>query len=85
MNKTQELMKRIEVYFPTVVHERLLIDFGNINVRLLHEAYHELERLSEGNFTPEEFNNLCHNKKPVTRCEFEEECKKYTNELYGEE
>lgn len=75
MNKTQELMKRIEVYLPLI--SRKQPGCTSIFAELLCEAYYELERLSEGNFTKEEFNNLCHNKKPVTRCEFEEADKLY--------
>ncbi len=46
----------------------------------------EITRLKEGNFTPEEFHNLCHNRKPpVTREEFAEGCRWYQEQLFGKE
>ena len=47
------------------------------------ELIKENKRLKEGNFTPEELQNLCHNIKGGTRGEFEAGCKVYTDSLFG--
>lgn len=49
----------------------------------------EIKRLKEGNFTPEEFQNLCHNlhekclSDGLTRQAFEDGCKAYQDKLFG--
>lgn len=43
----------------------------------------EIERLKSGAFTEEEFQNLCHNRFPCSRAEFEDGCQQYTDKLYG--
>jgi hypothetical protein len=45
----------------------------------------EVKRLREGRFTPEEIQNLCHNRHPCSREEFEQGCRDYTNKLFGGE
>jgi hypothetical protein len=44
----------------------------------------EVERLKEGNFTQEEFQNLCHNKQVQDGYEcFVEGCNEYQKKLFG--
>lgn len=46
----------------------------------------EVERLKRGDFTPEEFQALCHHRdeKPgCTRTDFEEGCREYQRKLFG--
>ena len=46
----------------------------------------EIDRLKRGDFTPEEFQNLCHHRdeKPgCTRKDFEEGCQEYQTKLFG--
>lgn len=46
----------------------------------------EVRRLRRGDFTPEEFQNLCHHRdqKPgCTRQDFEEGCRQYQAKLFG--
>lgn len=46
----------------------------------------EIARLKRGDFTPEEFHNLCHNlheKGVLTRADFEKGCTEYQNKLFG--
>ena len=43
----------------------------------------EVERLKSGKFTPEEFQNLCHEDKPVTAEEFAQGCCEYQRKLFG--
>jgi hypothetical protein len=43
----------------------------------------EVERLKEGDFTPEELQNLCHNLQGCGRAEFEEGCRRYQEQLFG--
>jgi hypothetical protein len=49
----------------------------------------EVKRLKAGNFTPEEFQVLCHNLHergtPCTRAEFDHGCKKFQDLLFGPE
>lgn len=51
------------------------------------KSYAELEaenaRLRRGDFTPEEFQNLCHKEPPLSFCDFAEGCHKYQRELFG--
>lgn len=52
--------------------------------RRIEEAEAEITRLKEGNFTPEEFQNLCHNMpSTATREAFVEGCRKYQDALFG--
>lgn len=44
----------------------------------------EIKRLQEGSLTNEEFHNLCHNTKCVSREEFERGCLEYQNKIYGD-
>ncbi len=44
----------------------------------------EIERLKEGSFTEEEFQNLCHNFTTDDRRRFEQGCKEYSDKLFGE-
>lgn len=51
-----------------------------------HQAIQENERLRRGDFTPEEFQALCHHrdKKPgCTRKDFKAGCKEYQRKLFG--
>jgi len=43
----------------------------------------EIQRLKEGNFTPEEFQNLCHNLQGKGREEFQIGCNEYQEKLFG--
>lgn len=44
----------------------------------------EFKRLLSGDFTQEEFQNLCHNMNPdCKRSDFEKGCKDYTDKLFG--
>lgn len=43
----------------------------------------EINRLKEGDFTPEEMHNLCHNKKSVSPKEFCDGCEAYQQQLFG--
>src|SRR4026208_1549117 len=43
----------------------------------------EIQRLKEGNFTPEEFQNLCHNLQGKGRDDFEIGCIQYQEKLFG--
>lgn len=44
----------------------------------------EFKRLLDGDFTKEEFQNLCHNMNPeCTRKDFEQGCKDYQDKLFG--
>lgn len=52
----------------------------------VHALELEVQRLLRGDFTPEEFQNLCHhrNEKPgCTREEFEAGCREYQRRLFG--
>lgn len=44
----------------------------------------EIERLKRGAFTPEEFQNLCHNLEGCTREEFQRGCTEYQRKLFGD-
>lgn len=43
----------------------------------------EITRLKEGDFTPEEFQNLCHNNYPCSLKEFRQGCRDYQCWLFG--
>lgn len=43
----------------------------------------EIERLKSGQFTLEEFHNLCHDKFPCSRDEFDQGCIEYQRKLFG--
>lgn len=45
----------------------------------------EIERLKEGRFTQEEFQNLCHNFDTSDVCRFREGCRQYQLQLFGRE
>lgn len=46
----------------------------------------ENQRLKEGNFTPEEFQNLCHNLgRDCTLPVFDQGCKSYQESLFGKD
>lgn len=50
------------------------------------EAKHEIARLKRGEFTPEEFQNLCHHRDEspgCTRADFEIGCREYQEKLFG--
>lgn len=47
----------------------------------------ELDRLLAGNFTPEEFQNLCHNLHENPNCtkeDFKQGCREFTIKLFGD-
>jgi hypothetical protein len=44
----------------------------------------EVERLKRGDFTPEEFQNLCHNLSEDDKEKFVEGCREYQKKLFGE-
>ncbi len=53
-----------------------------LEISILRE---EIARLKRGDFTPEEFQNLCHNMNPnCKREDFESGCLKYQNKLFGD-
>ena len=49
----------------------------------LEWAVAEIERLRRGDFTEDEFQNLCHNFTTEDRCRFTAECEKYRDKLFG--
>lgn len=56
----------------------------------VRELTAEVARLKDGRLTKGEFNALCHNLHqqdgpgiPLQRCEFEEACRKFTDELFN--
>lgn len=48
------------------------------------ELLKEITRLKEGNFTEEEFQNLCHNFSADDKCRFKQGCVDYQRKLFGE-
>ena len=44
----------------------------------------EVERLKSGNFTEEEFQNLCHNMTTDDLCRFRKGCEEYQRKLFGD-
>ncbi len=48
-----------------------------------HALTQEIARLKAGQFTEGEFQDLCHDKFPCTREEFEQGCKDYQDKLFG--
>lgn len=69
------------------------IDLDNIEnaARSNHFAHHkdtlllieEIKRLKRGDFTEEEFQNLCHNMKPDDLRRFRQGCEDYQDKLFG--
>jgi hypothetical protein len=53
--------------------------------RAVVELLAEIDRLRRGDFTPEEFQNLCHNSFPCSREVFEQGCKDYQAKLFHKE
>jgi hypothetical protein len=51
---------------------------------LLKLAAQEIERLLEGNFTEEEFQNLCHNFSEDDAKRFSKGCIEYNQRMFGE-
>lgn len=43
----------------------------------------EIDRLKAGDFTEDEFQNLCHKFGPDDRCRFEAGCREYQDKLFG--
>jgi hypothetical protein len=43
----------------------------------------EIERLKRGDFTEEEFQNLCHNFSEADECRFKRGCEEYQRKLFG--
>ena len=55
-------------------------------ISLKEDAQETVKRLVRGDFTPEEFQNLCHHRdyKPgCTRADFEVGCREYQDKLFG--
>lgn len=75
---------------PTVyeewLKERSLFTNKEVN-RLLdraEKAESEIRRLKNGEFTEEEFQNLCHNRSVQEgACRFKQGCEEYTKKLFG--
>ena len=44
----------------------------------------EVERLKRGDFTEEEFQNLCHNFSEDDVCRFKQGCEEYQRKLFGD-
>lgn len=49
----------------------------------LEKANEEIARLKAGNFTEEEFQNLCHNFSADDACRFKKGCEEYQKKLFG--
>lgn len=47
------------------------------------DLMNEIERLKRGDFTSEEFQNLCHNSTAENRSLFEQGCKEYQDKIFG--
>ena len=80
-----ELAKRLSLVSnpsPEVV-AMMIMAFAIANDAELERLKLEIERLKSGKFTPEEFQNLCHEDKPVTAKEFAQGCCEYQRKLFG--
>ncbi len=55
------------------------------DTRSREELLAEIQRLKEGRFTEEEFQNLCHNFSACDRQRFQEGCRQYQEKLFGPE
>ena len=77
MNKVlREIDKCIMEKYNATCYKEILV-----NTLLLAKS--EIERLLRGDFTPEEFQNLCHNTNTCDREKFEQGCKQYQDKLFG--
>jgi len=50
--------------------------------QMLYDIRDEVVRLQNGHFTPEEFQNLCHDKFPCSLEEFKKGCEEYQKKLF---
>ena len=57
--------------------------YNEILVETLLLAKREIERLLRGDFSPDEFQNLCHNITCEDRISFEKGCREYQDKLFG--
>lgn len=53
-----------------------------VEVYWLDEAIKEIERLKRGDFTPQEFQDLCHNMTPTDEASFRKGCDEYITKLF---
>lgn len=60
-------------------------DISVLNFDIILYLIGEIHRLKEGNFTEEEFQNLCHNFSEEDKCRFKQGCIDYQKKLFGEE
>ena len=68
--------------------ERLLVDptiprYGTFDRDMVGVLFAEIDRLKRGDFTEEEFQNLCHNFSEDDACRFRQECEAYQTKLFG--
>lgn len=61
----------------------LIMQYVLANKDVMEFLFAEVERLKAGDFTEEEFQNLCHNSSPDDRCRFEAGCREYQDKLFG--
>ncbi len=54
-----------------------------IHPEICDEAANEIERLKCGDFTEEEFQNLCHNFTEEDVCRFKKGCEQYQKKLFS--
>ena len=82
-SSTDKLREQCEFYLKQANNTELVLQERRKECEQLRE---ELERVKRGDFTPEEFQNLCHNRHEKEGCskeEFFEGCAKYQQALFG--
>lgn len=57
---------------------------GPYNGKMIELLIKEVERLRKGDFTEEEFQNLCHNFSTEDACRFKQGCIEYQKQLFGD-
>lgn len=80
----QEALKDCETVISRQISQIFCLRNDLLNARNEVEALKtEISRLKEGNFTPEELQNLCHNLKTDKLEEFRAGCRSYQCQLFG--
>lgn len=81
--KNMEMNKILEEIDLYIEHFNIKNNPNESIYYILNIAKEEIKRLLRGDFSPDEFQNLCHNMTCEDRTNFEKGCLEYQNKLFG--